>query len=104
MNNLLAQNSTCFHANALIYLYYGKGANHLTRDFFVRQFKVLEGYILICREGFRLYNEKGANLLTRDFFVRQFKVLEGYILICREGFRLYNGKRSVKSLQISAVE
>lgn len=70
MNNLLAQNSTCFHANTLISLYYGKG----------------------------------ANLLTRDFFVRQFKVLEDYILICREGFRLYNGKRSVKSLQISAVE
>ena len=73
MNNLLAQNSTCF-------LYYGKGANHLTRDFFVRQFKVLEDYILICREGFRLYYGKDANLLTRDFFVRQFKVLEGYIL------------------------
>ena len=70
MNNLLAQNSTCFHANTLIYLYYGKG----------------------------------ANLLTRDFFVRQFKVLEVYILIWREGFKLYNGKRSVKSLQISAVE
>ena len=67
MNNLLAQNSTCFHANTLIYLYYGKGANHLTRDFFVRQFKVLEGYILICREGFRLYYGKDANLLTRDF-------------------------------------
>ena len=58
MNNLFAQNSTCFHANTLIYLYYGKGANHLTRDFFVRQFKVLEGYILIWREGFRLYNGK----------------------------------------------
>ena len=79
MNNLLAQNSTCFHANTLIYLYYGKGANLLTRDFFVRQLKVLEGYILICREGFRLYYGKDANLLTRDFFVRQFKVLEGYI-------------------------
>ena len=58
MNNLFAQNSTCFHANTLIYLYYGKGANHLTRDFFVRQFKGLEGYIIICREGFGLYNGK----------------------------------------------
>ena len=85
-------------------LYRGKAPTYVTRDFFVRQFKVLEGYILICREGFRLYYGKDANLLTRDFFVRQFKVLEGYIFICREGFRLYNGKRSVKSLQISAVE
>ena len=51
MNNLLAQNSTCFHANTLIYLYYGKGASHLTRDFFVRQFKVLEGYILNMPRG-----------------------------------------------------
>ncbi|MBD8961579.1 MAG: hypothetical protein EGR81_04915 [Ruminococcaceae bacterium] len=76
----------------------------MTRDFFVRQLKVLEGYILIWREGFRLYYGKDANLLTRDFFVRQFKVLEGYILIWREGFKLYNGKRSVKSIQISAVE
>ena len=30
----------------------------LTRDFFVRQFKDLEGYIIICREGFGLYNGK----------------------------------------------
>ena len=30
----------------------------LTRDFFVRQFKALEGYILICREGFGLYHGK----------------------------------------------
>ena len=30
----------------------------LTRDFFVRQFKGLEGYILICRGSFGLYNEK----------------------------------------------
>ena len=51
MNNLLAQNSTCFHANTLIYLYYGKDANLLTRDFFVRQFKVLEGYILNMPRG-----------------------------------------------------
>ena len=72
MNNLLAQNSSCFHANTLIYLYYGKGANLLTRDFFVRQFKVLEGYILICREGFRLYYGKDTNLLTRDFLLYEF--------------------------------
>ncbi len=68
MNNLLAQNSTCFHANTLIFLYYGNGANHLTRDFFVRQFKVLEGYILICREGFRLYYGKGAKPFDDRFF------------------------------------
>ena len=30
----------------------------LTRDFFVRQFKGLEGYILICRGSFGLYNGK----------------------------------------------
>ena len=80
MNNLLAQNSTCFHANTLIYLYYGKGVNHLTRDFFVRQLKVLEGYILICREGFRLYNEKGANLLTRDFLLDSLKFSKAIFL------------------------
>ena len=68
----------------------------MTRDFFVRQFKVLKGYIIICRESFGLYNGKRFEtyILARDFFVRQFKVLKGYIIICREGFRLYNGKRS----------
>ena len=30
----------------------------LARDFFVRQFKGLEGYILICRGSFGLYNGK----------------------------------------------
>ncbi len=37
-----------------------KGTMHLflTRDFFVRQFKGLDGYIIICREGFGLYNGK----------------------------------------------
>ncbi len=30
----------------------------LTRDFFVRQSKGLEGYILICRVDFGLYNGK----------------------------------------------
>ena len=30
----------------------------LTRDFFVRQFKGPEGYILICRGSFGLYNGK----------------------------------------------
>ena len=30
----------------------------LTRNFFVRQFKGLEGYILICRGSFGLYNRK----------------------------------------------
>ena len=73
----------------------------LTRDFFVRQFKGLEGYIIICREGFGLYNGKRSEtyILTRDFFVRQFKGLKGYIIICREGFGLYNGKRSVKKVK-----
>ena len=30
----------------------------LARDFFVRQFKVLEGYMYICRESFGLYHGK----------------------------------------------
>ena len=47
----------------------------LTRDFFVRQVKGLEDYIIICREGFGLYNGKRSEtyILTRDFFVRRFK-------------------------------
>ena len=40
----------------------------LTRDFFVRQFKGLEGYIIICREGFGLYNGKRDIYLDERFF------------------------------------
>ncbi len=52
-----------------------KEAYVLTRDFFVRQFKILKGYIIICREGLGLYNGKRSEtyILARDFFVRQFK-------------------------------
>ena len=41
-------------------LYNGKKSETyiLTRDFFIRQFKVLKGYIIICRGGFGLYNGK----------------------------------------------
>ena len=38
------------------------------KRFFVRQFKVLEGYILICREGFWLYSEKGGKAFDERFF------------------------------------
>ena len=67
----------------------------MARDFFVRQFKVLKGYIYMPRGLWAAQRKTSQNLhLTRDFFVRQFKVLKGYIIICRDGFGLYNGKRS----------
>ena len=53
-----------------------KGAMFIFDErFFVRQVKNLEGYIIICREGFGLYNGKRSEtyILTRDFFVRRFK-------------------------------
>ena len=103
MNNLLTQNSTCFLANALIFLYYGKTQTILQEIFSLYEFNSPKAIFLYAERAFGCIAEKQANHLTRDFFVRQFKVLEGYILICREGFRLYNGKRSVKSLQQSAV-
>ena len=68
----------------------------LTRDFFVRQVKDLEGLLLYAERALGCITEKETYTLTRVFFVRQFKGLEGYIIICREGFGLYNGKRSVK--------
>ena len=73
------------------------------KRFFVIRFNSPKAIFLYAERAFGCIAEKEANHLTRDFFVRQFKVLEGYILICREGFGLYNGKRSVKSLQQSAV-
>ena len=103
MNNLLTQNSTCFLANALIFLYYGKMQTILQEIFSLYEFNSPKAIFLYAKMALVCITKKEANHLTRDFFVRQFKVLEGYILICREGFRLYNGKRSVKSLQQSAV-
>ncbi len=103
MNNLLTQNSTCFLANALIFLYYGKMQTIWQEIFSLYEFNPPKAIFLYAERALGCITEKQANHLTRDFFVRQFKVLEGYILICREGFRLYNGKRSVKSLQQSAV-
>ena len=103
MNNLLTQNSTCFLANALIFLYYGKMQTIWQEIFSLDSLKFSKAIFLYAERALGCIAEKEANHLTRDFFVRQFKVLEGYILICREGFRLYNGKRSVKSLQQSAV-
>lgn len=96
MNNLLTQNSTCFLANALIFLYYGK-CKPFGKRFSLYEFNSPKAIFLYAERALVCITEKEANHLTRDFFVRQFKVLEGYILICREGFRLYNGKRSVKS-------
>ena len=97
MNNLLTQNSTCFLANAHIFLYYGKMQTIWQEIFSPYEFNSPNAIFLYAEMAFGCIAEKKANHLTRDFFVRQFKVLEGYILICREGFRLYNGKRSVKS-------
>lgn len=55
-----------FYSSTAIFLYAKmdkiriteKETYNLTRDFFVRQFKALEGYILICREGFGLHHGK----------------------------------------------
>lgn len=48
----------------------------MTRDFFVRQVKDLEGYIIICicREGFGLSNGKRSEacILARDFLLGGF--------------------------------
>ena len=97
MNNLLTQNSTCFLANALIFLYYGKMQTIWQEIFSLYEFNSPNAIFLYAKRAFGCIAEKQANHLTRDFFVRQFKVLEGYILICRESFGLCNGKRSVKS-------
>ena len=58
MNNLLAQNSTCFHANTLIYLYYGKGANHLTRDFLLDSLKFSKAIFLYAERALGCITEK----------------------------------------------
>ena len=92
MNNLLTQNSTCFLANALIFLYYGKMQTIGQEIFSLYEFNPPKAIFLYAERALVCITEKQANHLMRDFFVRQFKVLEGYILICREGFRLYNGK------------
>lgn len=97
MNNLLTQKSTCFLANALTFLYYGKMQTIWEEIFSLYEFNSPKAIFLYAEMAFGCIAKKEANHLTRDFFVRQFKVLEGYILICREGFGLYSGKRSVKS-------
>ena len=58
MNNLLAQNSTCFHANTLIYLYYGKGANLLTRDFLLDSLKFSKAIFLYAERALGCTTEK----------------------------------------------
>ena len=55
-----------FYSSTAIFLYAKmdkiriteKETYNLTRDFFVRQFKALECYILICRKNFKLYRGK----------------------------------------------
>ena len=63
----------------------------LTRDFFVRQVKNLEGYIIICicREGFGLYNGKDP----KPAFWREIFLLGGFyspkaIFIYAEGDKI----------------
>ena len=45
-----------------------KDTTFLTRDFFVRRFKILDDYILIYRESFGLYHGKRYNLFDERFF------------------------------------
>lgn len=55
-----------FYSSTAIFLYAEMGKIRITEKetfdfderFFVRQFKALEGYILICRESFKLYHGK----------------------------------------------
>ena len=67
MNNLLAQNSTCFHANTLIYLYYGKGANHLTSFFSLDSLRFSKAIFL--------YAERALGCITEKDPSNHFKVL-----------------------------
>ena len=52
----------------------------MTRDFFVRQAKNLEGLLLYAEKALGCITEKETYTLTRDFFVRQVKNLEGLLL------------------------
>ena len=58
MNNLLAHNSTCFHANTLIYLYYGKGANLLTRFFSLDSLRFSKAIFLYAERALGCTTEK----------------------------------------------